>query len=387
MAQSFPRFCPSCGAPNEAQQPSCATCGLDLTYRAAQPEQRIHVSGNDPLQTSPFQPAPTQQPVYQTQHYKEPLLSRSTPRKRLTRRMGRMGCVLVLVLVLLALGMGVYFGAPLLGLPISPFGGTTQPPITTTTLNTAIIYAGLDITILNVQQAERFTDDTTPTGPGILRVHVRAQNNTHIPVNLLYTAIARLVLSGGKTLSPSYVSANIGILPGATRESILDFAVPTTTHVEQLTLRLGTPTEAQMDIPLTPYPDLTQYAPKTTTLNDQLHYLGLNWNVVSATSQLSIAGQQARAGMYYVTLAFKVNNMLSQTAIAGSAYDYMRLKVADMTLTPVATTLPVSFAAGAQGQTGTVTFLLSQKATTLTVILLASDQSGFNQATTDIQLS
>jgi hypothetical protein len=298
-----------------------------------------------------------------------------------------MGCVLALVLLLLALGVGVYFGAPLLGLHISPFGGATQQPITTTTLNTAITYAGLTITVLNVQQAESFTDDTTTAGPGVLRVHLRAQNTTQIPTNLVYTMIGRLVLPGGKTLSPSYVNANVGVLPGATRDSVLDFAIPTTTRVGQLALRLGAPTEAQMDIPLMAHPDLTQYAPKTTTLNNQLRYLGLNWNVVGVTSQLSIADQQARTGMRYITMTFKVDNTLSQTAIIGSAYDYMRLKVANTVLIPVTTTLPVSFDAGAQDQTGTATFLIPQKVTTLTLILMASDQSGFNQAITDIQLS
>lgn len=382
MAQSFPRFCPRCGAPNAEQQPICATCGVDLTYRAAQPEQRTRMPQNPPLQ-----PPPAQKSVYQTQNYEAPLLPQSTPHKQPVGRNGRVGCVLVLALLLLALGTGVYFGAPLLGLHISFFGGTAQQPITTTTLNTAITYAGLDITVLNVQQAEGFSDDTSTSGSGVVRVHVRAQNNTQGPMNLMYTMIARLVLPGGRTLSPSYVNANVGILPGGVRNSILDFAVPTATHVQQLALRLGAPTEAQMDIPLTTHPDLAQYAPKTTTLNGQLQYLGLNWSVVSATSQLSIAGQQARTGMRYVTMTFKVDNTLSQTTIAGSAYDYMRLKVADTTLTPITTTLPVSFDGGTHGQTGTATFLVPQRITALTLILMASDQSGFDQATTDIQLS
>src|SRR5579863_4567701 len=76
MAQRFPRFCPRCGAPNVAQQPVCATCGLDLTYRAAQPEQRAHIAQNAPPQTptiSPSLPSPTQGLVYQTQNYEQPL--------------------------------------------------------------------------------------------------------------------------------------------------------------------------------------------------------------------------------------------------------------------------------------------------------------------------
>jgi hypothetical protein len=90
--------------------------------------------------------------------------------------------------------------------------------------------------------------------------------------------------------------------------------------------------------------------------------------------------------MRYVSMTLKVNNTLSQTAIPGSAYDYMRVKAGDTTATPLHTTLPVSFEGGASGKTGTITFLVPQNATTFTLILLAQPQSGFDQATKNFQL-
>jgi hypothetical protein len=118
-----------------------------------------------------------------------------------------------------------------------------------------------------------------------------------------------------------------------------------------------------------------------------LQYLGLDWTLVNATSQLSVDGRQASKGMRYVTITLKVSNTLSQVVIAGSAYDYARLKAASMTVAPVNTTLPVSFEAGASGKTGTITFLAPQNATTMTLVFTSKSNSGFDQASADIQVS
>ncbi len=97
---------------------------------------------------------------------------------------------------------------------------------------------------------------------------------------------------------------------------------------------------------------------------------------VSANSQMSIEGKQAKKGMRYLVLSVNVNNILSQTAIAGLAYDYARLKAGAIMALPAYTTLPVSFVAGASGQTGTVTFLILQNVAALTFTLQA--QHGFD---------
>lgn len=366
-------FCPNCGAPVAPPQSVCATCGFNLTTR---------VSGTQhpPLQQQAYSTA-SQATAFPAQEQQE------APAQPLRKQgMWRIGCVLVLFFVLAALGIA-YIGAPMLGLHLPTPGNTSQPPISTTSLNTSIVYAGMNVTIVQVQRADSFLDDTATNSPGVLRIQVRAQNTTQVPTNLLYTTSTSLVLPGGKVVKPSYVNADVGLPAGVTRTSAIDFAVPTTIPLDQLIFRLGSTREAQMDIPLTLHPDLTKYEPKTTALNSQLQYLGLDWTLVSATTQWSIDGTQAAKGMHYVTMQLKVNNTLSQTAITGSAYEYARLKMGDTTFTPVATTLPVSFPAGVTGQTGSVTFLVPQNAAALTFLLIATDQSGFNQATATIQLS
>jgi hypothetical protein len=294
---------------------------------------------------------------------------------------GRWGIVLLLVLLFVILGTVTYVSLGVFG----PHA-RVQPPITTTSIDTTVTYAGVEITVSKAQQSESFLDDANSSTSGMVRVLLQAQNKTKVPVNLKYTTITQMVLPGGKVLSPVYVKSDVGVAPGTTQASFVDFAVPATIKVNQLTLRLGAINEAQIDIPLTGHADVSKYAPKTTNLHGQLQYLGLDWTLVSATSQLSVDGRQASKGMRYVTIALKVANTLSQHVIAGSAYDYVRVKAANMTVSPVNATLPVSFEAGVNGKTGTITFLVPQNATTMTLVFASKSNSGFDQAALDIQV-
>jgi hypothetical protein len=297
--------------------------------------------------------------------------------------------LVLLLLLLILLAAGSYFSLAVLGVSIPGIGtgNGTQPPVTTTPINATVPYAGVAITVLNAQQSQSFLDDPNTSRDGMVRLQLQEQNKTGMVVSWLYYDIAHLLLPGNKSLSPVYVKAKVGIAPGVTQTSIVDFAVPTTLKVDQLTLRLGAANDAQMDIPLTGHADLNKYQPKTTKLNGQMLYLGLNWTLTGVTESFSVDGRQAARRMRYFTVTLSVDNTLSQTAIVGSAYDFVRLQSGNTTATPRNSTLPVSFASGAKGQTGTVTFLLPQDSTTFTLMLLPQHQGGFDQATTDFQLA
>ena len=383
MAQTLPRFCPRCGTPTVAGQHFCANCGLVMIAAPAETELAPR---------SAYPQYPTQSTESETQALPPtwgsnlPTSSPSRPPQK--RTFGRVGCVLVFLLLLIVSGAGSYLAAGLLGFQLPGFGGggsVTQPPVTTTQVNSSITYAGVDLTILSAQQSQSFVDDPNTTTTGMVRLHIQEQNKTSRQVSWLYYDIARLILLGNKSVSPTFVKAKVGIAPGATQTSIVDFAVPTGDKIDHLTLRLGGANEVQMDIPLTGHADLSKYGPRTVNLTGQMLYQGLNWTLVSATSQLSIDGQQASKGMVYIILTLKVDNTLSQQAIPGSAYDYARLKSGSTTASPKNTTLPVSFDAGATGQTGTVTFLMPQGSTAFTLIFLPV--GGAAQATTDFQFA
>jgi len=349
--------------------------------RGAPPEPPTAPLGQPPTQGSYIPTGQTQtawngEPSFPT--------APSSIKKRGSRRGG---LVLVLVLVLVLLGAGTYVAAGFMGLHVPGFSSApaTQPPVTTTQLNTPVTYAGVDLTLLTTQQAQSFIDDANTTTTGMVRLNIQEQNKTATQVSWNYNDVARLKLPGKNLVAPTYVKAKGNIAPGATQKSSLDFAVPVDVKVNQLTLIIGSANEAQLEIPLTSHANLSKYAPRTVNLNGQMTYLGLNWTLVSATSQWNIAGQQASKGMLYVILTLKVDNTLSQQTIPGSAFDYARLKAGDVTASPRDTTLPVSFDTGEMGKTGTITFLIPQNSSTFTFILLP--QGGSDQATSGFQFS
>ncbi len=154
----------------------------------------------------------------------------------------------------------------------------------------------------------------------------------------------------------------------------------------QLTLQLGKDTEAQVDAPLTGKANLTQYQPKTAQLNASTHYAGLTWTIKFATVSLSFKGQQAKKDLVYVAVNLKVDNPTSHDF---NAYwgDYLRLKSGDATSAPTTdTTLPLNFAAGSAGGTGTVIFVMPAGSTSYTLILLNTPSTPYNQATANFQI-
>lgn len=293
----------------------------------------------------------------------------------------------LVVALLVLLAAAGYVIAGLQGVHLPGFGNY-QAPVTAKTINATVTYAGVDITIVNAQQSQNFINDPNSSDNGMIRLNLREQNSTGIKVSWNYNTIARLLLPDKSIAGPVYVKAGAGIAPGTSQTSVLDFAVPTSDTISQLTLRLGAPDEAQMLIPLTGRADLSIYQPRSINLNGQMLYFGLNWTLINATSSLSIDGQQASRGMRYITVTLKVDNTLSQIAVTGSPYDYIRLKFGSTTVSPKNSTLPVSFNVGAMGQTGTVSFLVPQHTQAFTLLLVPqSRDASSDQDSTDFQLA
>ncbi len=302
------------------------------------------------------------------------------------KRRKRTGLLLVLLAILLVLGVGGYLAVAVLGVSV-PGLSPTQSTIKTTSMNNlAINYAGIDITLLNAQQAQNFTDDPQTASNGMLRLNLREQNKTTIPIGWDYNESARLIVQGKPAIAPLYVKSSSSISPGTTETSVIDFAVANGGNLSNMIFQLGTTNEAQIQIPLTGQANLSQYQPKTTAQNGTMVYFGLNWTLTGATTSLDTPGQQAAKGMEYLTLNFSIDNTLSQKAISGSPFDYLRVQAGGKTVAPVSTTLPVSFATGETGKTGSATFLIPQNSAACTLILLSQDPGGSGQASTNFQI-
>ena len=250
---------------------------------------------------------------------------------------------------------------------------TTSGPVTIP-LNLKFTYASVDITLLSVQQANSFPDDSN-TPQGGLRVSMKESNASTANPRYLYGDVVRLVLPDGSINAPSNEKSFEGPAAGVTQNNWIDFAVTNQNiDVSKLILRFGSATENQMDIPLAPNADLSKYQPKTVTPNATFQYAGMNWTLTSATESLSENGQQAATGMVFVTVTLKAVNS-SASAFRGYPGDYFRLQSGDNKSAPTTDfTFPLSVESQSTG-TGAVPFPIAQGGTSFTLLLLAQQSS------------
>jgi hypothetical protein len=308
------------------------------------------------------------------------------------------GCLVLLVVLFLCLGVpSLYYASRTSitsiskGLNFSSGSGssnssiTTQPPITTAQINQTVNFAGVDLTIVNAQQSKAFLDDPDSGTTGMVRLNLKEDNKSTSSARYLYSDEARLILPDKTSVPPMNAQQYGGPDGGVSRNNWLDFPVPTSVQISQLTLQLGRDTEAQESIALTGKADLAQYQPKVAQLNVATQYAGLTWTITSATVSLSYKGQQADKGMQYVNVALKVDNPTAQT-FRGLAGDYLRLKSGDVTSSPADSTLPLGFDAGSSGSKGNVIFTMPSGSTSYTLIFLANTFTQYNQATANFQV-
>ncbi len=220
MTKVFPRYCPRCGAPIVTSSGTCATCGLALESIASKdqyksPEQINHDQEYVPeidqqfiqeesgvQQEDELDKVPTLQLGQQSNSLsgtqsltKKGEQDSPYPSTQKRRRMSRRELMLLLVVLLFVLGAVVYAFAGFLGVALPGFV-ITQPSITTTAINSSVPYAGVDITILNVQQSQSFLNDPNTSSNGMVRLNLKEHNPTDINVVWSYATIARLMVPG-----------------------------------------------------------------------------------------------------------------------------------------------------------------------------------------------
>lgn len=429
MSQVSGRPCPACGTSVPAGQRFCSNCGSDMTVAGPASQYGGQPQGYTPApygqQVPPYAQAPGafgQQPYQQPQQKSNPIaealgalgllffMRRYRPGYRPRRQSsGCCGCLVALVILLLIFGVPgyVYYHAhPNVFNQIknqvqqssnstnnnvnNGNPPTTQPPITTVNINQTVTYSGVNFAIESAQQSTAFIDDTSATTNGMIRVKFKETNNSGQNAGYFYSDMAHLILPDKSSVAPVNELQSGSPQNGTTRENWLDFTVPTSDKIDQMTLVLGTDQEAQISIPLTGKADLSAFQAKTVNPNIPISYWGLNWTLQSATETFSVAGKQATTGMRYVILTFKVDNSTSGNVVIGFTDEYMRLKAGSATNSTVSTTLPLYANANTSGATGTVTFLIPGNNTAFTLIFL-SKQGGSNpqpnpQVNTDFKI-
>ena len=433
MSQMSERHCPTCGISITADQRFCTNCGTVLEaqspppsqYGAQPPSQSYPYSqqtppyAQQPQQMQPYTqqqqiPSYAQSPQQQVPPYAQQqqpqnqspiaeafgalgllFLLRGFGGRRYAgyrpqrQRSSCCGCLVLLVVLFLCLGVpSLYYASKT---SFSSFSKslnyssssnssnnnsdsssiTTQPPITTAQINQTVPYHGVDITIVNVQQSKAFMNDLNTGTSGVVRLNLKENNASTSSARFIYIDSARLILPDKTSVAPTNEQQINGPDAGVSRTNWLDFSVPTSVQISQLTLQLGTDTEAQELITLSGKANVAQYQTKTTHLNNATtQYAGLTWTVTAATVSLDYKGQQAAKGMQFVTVSLKIDNPSSQNF---SAYwgDYFRLQSGATTSAPSSdTNFPTSFASGSSGGTGDVNFIMPTGSTSYTLIFL-----------------
>jgi zinc ribbon protein len=432
MSQMYERHCPTCGISITADQRFCTNCGTVLEAQSPPPSQYGAQPPSQsypyPQQTPPYAQQPQQMQPYvqqqvpsyaqspqqqvppyaqqQQQQNQSPiaeafgalgllfLLRGFGGRKYAGYRPQRQrssccGCLVLLVVLFLCLGVpALYYSGRTsitsLSKSLNYSSGsnnssdsssiTTQPPITTTQINQTLPYHGADITIVDVKQSKAFMDDSGAGTTGVIRLDLKESNSSTSSARYIYSDSARLILPDKSNVQPydewqlSGPDANT-----SNRPNWIDFQIPTTYQISQLTLQLGTQTEAQELIALNGKANVTQYKAKTThPTNASTQYAGLTWTVTAVTVSLDYKGQQADKGMQFVTVSLKVDNPSSQDF---NAYwgDYMRLQSGSTKSEPsTETDFPLSFASGSSGGTGDVNFIMPAGSTSCTLLFLST---------------
>ena len=269
---------------------------------------------------------------------------------------------------------------------------TTSAPSAATVTFTAPLtftYADVQVSVMDVKQANTFSDDTDyyDTGTSVLRLDLKesTQTTTADFYNYDYSAFI-LELPDGTTVASKNSRADSSIDSGVNRLNWLDFEMNSTQDVSKLKLRVGLQTEEQMEIPLKNGVDLSKYQPKVYQVNKSVMYGDLNWTITKVTVKYSALGKQAKSGFVFVIISSKLDNNSSNDSYE-SVGDNMRLQANGISATNEGNSLPYSVSARQTGVTGDTTFEMPQGATSFTCALLQGSSAGYNPVSIQVQLS
>lgn len=298
------------------------------------------------------------------------------------------GCLTISIVLLLILAIGIggtlffrgnFFHSPANSSTSSPSSPTASngTTVSTTGVRTAqlslkVTFASIQMTIVSVQTARSFADDpsTSNLASDAARLNLHEVNNSPDNPRYLEEDVLLLILPDGTSIKS--INQQQGISPdaGVSRDNWIDFALNHPVRLDQLTLRIGTPSQHQMDIPLRANANLSRYLDRTSSPNLQFQYNTVNWTLKSATLSYSYHDKQATAGNLYVFINFAlINHTSSDVSIFPN--DFMRLQAGSSTQAPDSNTFPYTIAAQGTAE-GVAGFLVPQNATSFTLILLGN---------------
>ena len=154
---------------------------------------------------------------------------------------------IVLALVIIGIAVVLAFIAPSEGDSNNITGDAIPGTLTVTnlvgsiTVNRGADYNHVHVTVGNVLQASKLSDDRKRSGVYTIRVHLTAQTDKgqQSPVGIDFSTIARLQLADGQLIAPKLVNMSPNVLPNQTYTGFIDFPVNSPVSLSNLTLQLG----------------------------------------------------------------------------------------------------------------------------------------------------
>ncbi|MBA2288400.1 MAG: hypothetical protein H0W02_23235 [Ktedonobacteraceae bacterium] len=112
-------------------------------------------------------------------------------------------------------------------------------PVGALQVNRTITFSGVNITVLKVGEAGKFSDDKKNLGNYTVRVYIQAINKGGMAAGIDYAGLARLQLPDGHEVAPQVVGIAPVVLPNQTQTGYVDFPLANQLDLSSLTLLMG----------------------------------------------------------------------------------------------------------------------------------------------------
>jgi hypothetical protein len=302
----------------------------------------------------------------------------------------RLVIVLILVLgVLILSGVGITIARALMQGTKGQVS-TAGTPVTTLPVQRTAAYAGLDVTVVNAQEARVFADDPIHAGQTTIRLNLHIANKTGNQISVVYYAIAYLLVPQESTSTPTNVRLASSFTPNTSGDGWLDYSLPKSVSLKTLTLQVGSTAlnETLVNIPFTGVFNASQYADRVVTrsLSITYNYYGhtLLYHLTSVEVRFAYHGVQCTTGQRFYILDFSIDNPESGDISPGYGFDYVRFVLNGNDRTPVDNALPYTIKANAKNVKGYVVFTAPASLSSFTLGLLS--QNGNPEQDTNVTL-
>jgi len=123
---------------------------------------------------------------------------------------------------------------------------TTNLIGTVPNINQSVTVNNLQITVLQVQEAEKFSDIRKHQSAYTVRVYIKTQNSRQEPIGVPFAEQAQLIFPDGRTARPQMISIDPIAMPRTTQQGYIDFPSDKPISLSGLVLLFGSSTTVQL---------------------------------------------------------------------------------------------------------------------------------------------